>query len=283
MGAIALCVALIAGCVAELLVAGAGSRLVMRLLALTSRDVEGSFTEADEVVGDISLDGTLALIVFGGLPAGLLTGVAGFTAVAVLEGMVVVAVANRLGVGWPRPTTLHRIAVVVVLLVALPGFVTALADILDSKMGVSGSEPGSRVGTTMRGVEMAGNVETIKGAFDAFHNGDAEGMKAAWADDISWEGSGSDEIPGGGTHQGTDDVLAALGSIRERWESFEAHPDEFIEQGDTVVVLGHVEGRANGNDVKAPFVHIWRMQDGKAKRVQALTDTLEVGRALGVA
>jgi uncharacterized protein len=129
---------------------------------------------------------------------------------------------------------------------------------------------------------MADNVSAIKGAFDAFHNGDAEGMKAAWADDIRWEGSGSDELPGGGTYQGADDVLAALGSITERWESFQAQPDEFIEQGDTVVVLGHVEGRANGNDVKAPFVHIWRMEDGKAKRVQALTDTLEVAKALGV-
>jgi hypothetical protein len=67
-------VALIAGCVAGVLVAGAGSRLVMRLLALTWQDVEGSFTEANEVVGDISLDGTLGLIVFGGLPAGFLTG-----------------------------------------------------------------------------------------------------------------------------------------------------------------------------------------------------------------
>ena len=90
------------------------------------------------------------------------------------------------------------------------------------------------------------------------------------------------ELPGGGTYRGADEVLGALGSIRERWEAFQAHPDEFIEQGDTVVVLGHVEGRANGNDVKAPFLHIWRMQDGKASRVQALTDTLELGRALGV-
>ena len=130
---------------------------------------------------------------------------------------------------------------------------------------------------------MAGHVDTIKSAFDAFHNGDADGMKAAWADDIRWEGSGSDELPGGGTYQGADDVLTALGSITERWESFQAQPDEFIEQGDTVVVLGHLEGSTGGKNVKAPFVHIWRMEGGKAKRVQALTDTLEFGRALGVA
>src|SRR5215210_8005015 len=71
---------------------------------------------------------------------------------------------------------------------------------------------------------MAGNVDTIKSAFEAFHNGDAEGMKAAWTDDIRWEGSGTDELPGGGVHEGADDVLAALGSIRGRWDSFQAEP-----------------------------------------------------------
>jgi hypothetical protein len=64
--------ALAAGLVAGVLAAGAGGRLVMRLLALTS-DVDGSFTEAEAQVGEITLDGTLALIVFGGLPAGLAT------------------------------------------------------------------------------------------------------------------------------------------------------------------------------------------------------------------
>jgi hypothetical protein len=66
--------ALGAGVVAGVLVAGAGGRLVMRLLALTSPDVEGSLTEGGATVGDISLDGTLGLIPFGGVPAGHLSG-----------------------------------------------------------------------------------------------------------------------------------------------------------------------------------------------------------------
>jgi hypothetical protein len=62
------------GAVAGVLVAGAGGRLVMRLLALTSPDAEGSLTEAGEFIGDISAGGTVALILFGGIPAGLLSG-----------------------------------------------------------------------------------------------------------------------------------------------------------------------------------------------------------------
>lgn len=66
---------LAAGAVAGVLAAGAGGRLVMRLHALTSPDVEGSFTEAEQVIGEISLGGTLGFFLFAGLPAGVLSGV----------------------------------------------------------------------------------------------------------------------------------------------------------------------------------------------------------------
>jgi hypothetical protein len=66
--------ALVAGVIAGVLGAGAGGRLVMRLLAATSSsNVDGSFTEAQARIGEITLDGTLGFIVFAGLPAGLLT------------------------------------------------------------------------------------------------------------------------------------------------------------------------------------------------------------------
>jgi hypothetical protein len=55
-----------------------------------------------------------------------------------------------------------------------------------------------------------------------------------------------------------------------------------IEQGDTIVVLSHLEGTTkSGNDVKLPGVEIWRMSGGKAQRVQSLTDTAEMKQALG--
>jgi len=67
-----LTVATVAGLGAGLY-AGVGGRLVMRLLAETSPAAQGRITEADEVVGVISLDGTLALIVFAGIQFGVLS------------------------------------------------------------------------------------------------------------------------------------------------------------------------------------------------------------------
>lgn len=64
----------IAGIIVGLLVAGLGGRLVMRLAAILHDDAAGKFTENGEVIGHITLNGTLALMVFGGLGMGLLAG-----------------------------------------------------------------------------------------------------------------------------------------------------------------------------------------------------------------
>jgi hypothetical protein len=131
---------------------------------------------------------------------------------------------------------------------------------------------------------VAGNADTIRSGYEAFSRGDAEGMKAIWTDDFTWEGSNSEDLPGGGTHQGHDAVLQMLGAIQEPWESFSVTPDEFHESGETVIVLGHAEGRARetGQDGKWPFVHVWRLQGGKANRVLALADTHYIAKVLGV-
>ena len=47
----------------------------MRLLAVTSPEAQGVLTEADQVVGEITLGGTLGFFVFAGLPFGLAVGI----------------------------------------------------------------------------------------------------------------------------------------------------------------------------------------------------------------
>jgi hypothetical protein len=56
--------AVVAGVGAGVLAAGAGGRLVMRLLAVTAGDgAQGRITEADQVVGRISVGGTLGFVI----------------------------------------------------------------------------------------------------------------------------------------------------------------------------------------------------------------------------
>ena len=63
---------LTAGVLAGITIIGAGGRLAMRLLAVTAGDdAQGRITEAREVVGDITLDGTIGFVLFNGIFGGV--------------------------------------------------------------------------------------------------------------------------------------------------------------------------------------------------------------------
>jgi uncharacterized protein len=126
------------------------------------------------------------------------------------------------------------------------------------------------------------NSDALRRGYDAFNSGDVETVASIFDDDIRWEGPNTEGLQMSGVSDGKDAVLQSLAKIGESFERFRASPDEMIEQGDTIVVLSHLEGTTkSGNDVKLPGVEIWRMSGGKAQRVQSLTDTAEMKQALG--
>jgi ketosteroid isomerase-like protein len=123
---------------------------------------------------------------------------------------------------------------------------------------------------------MGQNLDTIQQAYKRYGEGDVDGASEAWSDDIHWEGPGLEEAPGGGTHEGKDAVKEALGTGANVWITFDVEPDEWIEDGETVIVLGQIRAIPGMRraPITVPFVHIWRFEGGKANRVQLLTDTL---------
>jgi ketosteroid isomerase-like protein len=120
---------------------------------------------------------------------------------------------------------------------------------------------------------MGQNTDRLKQGCERFGQGDLEGAMADWHDDIRWEGSESTRIPGNGVHEGKQAIAGALQETLEAYDTFTVTPDEFIEDGDTVVTLGHTEASKGDRNAKLPFVHIWRFEGDKVKRVQLLTDT----------
>src|SRR5205823_178187 len=88
------------------------------------------------------------------------------------------------------------------------------------------------------------NTETLKAGWDAFKKGDMEAVKETWNDDVTWEGANTDKLPGSGVTKGKDAIIAMFGEVMGDFDDFNIEPDEFVEQGDTVVVLGHLEGKA---------------------------------------
>lgn len=76
-------------------------------------------------------------------------------------------------------------------------------------------------------------------------------------------------------------VLSGLGKMMEFVEALEQDfselryvADEVVEQGDRMVVLGHIVGRGRYSNLpfKAQFGHVWTIRDGRATRMEAFLD-----------
>lgn len=127
------------------------------------------------------------------------------------------------------------------------------------------------------------NADTLREGYEAFGRGDLDAATESFADDIRWENPEAPQIPNSGVTEGKDAVKQFFAETFDHWESFSITPDEFIESGDTVVVLSHgeVKGKETGKEAKLPWCHVWRFSDGKIREVQALTDTALAADALG--
>ena len=127
------------------------------------------------------------------------------------------------------------------------------------------------------------NVDTLRQGYEAYGRGDLDAALENWHDDARWENPNASQLPNPGEHQGKDEIRRVLSETPQHWETFTVTPDEFVEDGDTVVVLGHQEAKAKetGNEVKLPFVHVYRFRDGKVERIQLLFDTALAAEALG--
>ena len=129
---------------------------------------------------------------------------------------------------------------------------------------------------------MAGHVDLMRQRYEEFNKGDLEAALSDWADDVVWQGSDSTELPGGGEHKGKDEAVKVLQEAVGAWDEFKLTADEFFEDGDTVVVLGHTDVKKDDKSAQVPVVHIWRWEGDEIKRLQILTDTLHSAQVLGL-
>ena len=129
---------------------------------------------------------------------------------------------------------------------------------------------------------MAGKIDQMRERYDKFSQGDIEGATDLWADDFTWQGSNSTDLPGGGEHQGREQALQVLGQAVGAWDQFDLQADEFLEEGDTVVVLAHNNVKKGDESAELPVVHIWRWEGDQIKRLQVLTDTHQAAKMLGI-
>jgi uncharacterized protein len=119
------------------------------------------------------------------------------------------------------------------------------------------------------------NVPIVRRSYDAFARNDKDGVVGDMHADIVWHQAQG--LPHGGVYHGLAEVRRNVFDPLDRdwWSEFTAEPDEFLDAGAEVMVLGRYRGVAKetGKKLDVPFVHVWTLRDGKAVKFRQFLDT----------
>ena len=128
------------------------------------------------------------------------------------------------------------------------------------------------------------SIEIVQRSYDAFARKDLAGVMADMHPEIEWQQAQG--LPHGGTYHGLDEVRRNIFDPLDVqwWDEFSAQPDEFLDAGGEVVVLGRYRGVAKetGKRLDVPFVHIWTLREEQAVRFRQFLDTAGWVEALGI-
>ena len=127
------------------------------------------------------------------------------------------------------------------------------------------------------------NIEVIRGLYDSFGRGDVPAVLGQMDQQIEWNEAENfiyaDRNPYVGPQAVLEGVFMRLGS---EWDGFKVTPEEWLDAGNHVVVLGTYTGthKETGNEVRAQFAHVWGVQGGRVVRFQQYTDTKQFADAV---
>lgn len=128
------------------------------------------------------------------------------------------------------------------------------------------------------------NVDLIRSLYAAFARGDIPGVLGMMSPGVVWTEAENFPYADGNPYIGPEAVLKGVfARCGGEWDGFAATPEEMLDAGSTVVVLGRYGGvyRATGRAQRTQFVHVWRIEGGKVARFQQFADTLHVARVTG--
>jgi uncharacterized protein len=124
-------------------------------------------------------------------------------------------------------------------------------------------------------------LQALRRIYDAFSRWDVDELCRNVAHDF--EMNLPETLPFGGTRHGYDGVRAFAVVYQDFVEGAWADPDDFLDAGDRIVVLGRVRGsvRATGREYEVAFAHVWAMTDGVPSSFRGYLDTVPILVALG--
>ncbi|HKP20478.1 MAG TPA: nuclear transport factor 2 family protein [Thermoleophilaceae bacterium] len=114
------------------------------------------------------------------------------------------------------------------------------------------------------------NVEIVRRIFEYWQRGDFS-YSDYWDEDIDFD---MVDWPASARSRGVPAMADTWRTSLGAWENFPSFPTEFVDCGDKVLVLNHIEarGRESGVDVSAETASVFTFRDGKVVRLALLWD-----------
>ncbi len=125
------------------------------------------------------------------------------------------------------------------------------------------------------------NTRIVQQAYENFKNGDLPALLGLYSDDIDWRLPKVENMPWFGSRKGREETAEFFQSLAEAQDVLTFNPQEFIVQGDKVVVLGDYSWRvkATGREFGSDWAHVWTVKNGKLVGFQEYTDTAAASNA----
>jgi ketosteroid isomerase-like protein len=125
------------------------------------------------------------------------------------------------------------------------------------------------------------NIALLRQAYDAYSKGDIQRVMGMFAQDIDWDIPEVEGLPFTGKRHGIDQVGEFFRLMGECQEAREFTPDQFIAQGDQVIVLGHCTFavKATGTEYSDEWCHVFTVAGGRVTKFKEYSDTHKAAQA----
>jgi uncharacterized protein len=114
------------------------------------------------------------------------------------------------------------------------------------------------------------NVELVRRGYELYARGELEQIAELFSPDANLAGAGGLGIAGtaAGTRFGPDGFLGSAHEATEAFDDYRVEPEEFVDAGDSVVVVVSISGRGreSGLELEMHVAHLWTVRDGKVVR-----------------
>ncbi len=126
------------------------------------------------------------------------------------------------------------------------------------------------------------DVRTMRSAYEAFNRGDIPAVLTAFDPRIEWTEPGGGRAARGIFHGPQSVASEVFSTVPQNFDEFRADIDQAIDADEHVVIIGRFHGQGKGGQqLDAPFAHVWRMRNGKAVGMHNYVDAVAWAKGWG--